>query len=435
MLKTVLELKQQRVSVWEKAKALNATAIREKRDLSPEEQKEFDRLLGELDRLSGEIHGEYRKLDLEQHEKLINAPGVPLAGKPSPGGSRAAGIVEPGEIRVLTPERRMAEHGAFSNDPEERNLDFGKFLRGVVTGRWSGAEDERRAMAVGTLAGGGALVPEMLSLSVIDLARNKARLFEAGALTVPMEGGNLSIARVAGDPTAGWKAENAAATPSNMTMERIKFETRTLVAIVKASVELFEDAPNVGRVVSGALAEGLTLELDRVGLRGNGMQSEPLGIRNQSGVTVTDLGTNGLALVDFDKFIDGVQVIEEANGEAGAVIYAPRTSASLAKLKDQQNQPLMAPDVFKNLKKFVTNQVPINLTHGSAGNASEAYIGGFENVMFGLMTRLVLEVSREAADSDSSAFRNLQVWIRAYLRADVGLVHPNQLVVLDGIIP
>jgi hypothetical protein len=45
-----------------------------------------------------------------------------------------------------------------------------------------------------------------------------------------------------------------------------------------------------------------------------------------------------------------------------------------------------------------------------------------------------MEISRTAADSTGSAFTNAQVWIRAYLRADVQLAHPRAFNVLSGIL-
>jgi hypothetical protein len=46
------------------------------------------------------------------------------------------------------------------------------------------------------LAPGGHLVPTALSSRVIDLARNQARVFQAGAITVPMGAQTLKLAKV-----------------------------------------------------------------------------------------------------------------------------------------------------------------------------------------------------------------------------------------------
>src|SRR5215216_6405701 len=62
---------------------------------------------------------------------------------------------------------------------------FSRYLKGLATGDWSGAEHER-AMSEGTLTAGGHLVPTPLSARVIDLARAQTRVLQAGGQTVPM---------------------------------------------------------------------------------------------------------------------------------------------------------------------------------------------------------------------------------------------------------
>jgi hypothetical protein len=56
--------------------------------------------------------------------------------------------------------------------PDEEPLSFDRYLRGLATGNWDGAEHER-ALSEGTLTAGGHLVPTPLSARVIDLARNQ----------------------------------------------------------------------------------------------------------------------------------------------------------------------------------------------------------------------------------------------------------------------
>ena len=50
-----------------------------------------------------------------------------------------------------------------------------------------------------------------------------------------------------------------------------------------------------------------------------------------------------------------------------------------------------------------------------------------------MRTEVVLEASRVAGDADGSAFRNLQVWIRAYARMDCVVTRSSYFEVLTGI--
>ncbi len=335
-----------------------------------------------------------------------------------------------GDTRSLRSDQKLAD---LPGNRNSEGLRFGAFVKGMATGDWTGAKDEQRAMAEGTIAGGGAMVPSPLAADIIDLARNKSVVMQAGARTIPMESSTLNIARITQDGVGQWLAEAAGSTSTDMVFDRVLLTARTLVAVARVSIELVEDA-NVDAVISSAFAKALAIQLDYAGLRGAGTGATPLGIRNQTGVTVTNLATNGKTLIDYSDFVTGVQAIRSANFEPNATIYSPRTAGELGNLQNTLHDALEAPDDFKNLQKYVTNQVPNNLTLGTGTTCSEAYIGDFSQAIFGARTELTLEVSREAADSVSSAFLNRQVFIRGYLRGDWALQHPLAFAVLNGIL-
>lgn len=155
------------------------------------------------------------------------------------------------EIRVLRNNENL-ETTVRHNLPDgikARELSLGRLLRGIVLGDWKGSEAERRTLAIGDSTLGGYLVPSPISARVIDLARNQARVLQAGALTVPLEANTLTLARVTGDPTASWKAENAPGTFSDMAFGKIELVAKSLLALIKTSVEIFEDAANLSQVV------------------------------------------------------------------------------------------------------------------------------------------------------------------------------------------
>lgn len=429
------ELRAQLQRYLEGLEEIETRAERFGRDLTRSEQEQV-RLLRERVKAAKDAL-EYRKaLGIPD-----NAPGVrSVALLQRPGDFPGAGVgaagtpAVGGELRALRPDERLSD--VVSRDlpdgirPEE--LSLGRMLRGLVTGDWKGAEAERRALGSTPDTLGGYLVPSTLSARIIDLARNQARVIQAGAQTLPMETAQVTLARVEGDPTAYWRGEHAAITESDMAFGAINLKARTLAAMVRVSVELLEDALNLSQVVENALSQALALELDRAALFGSGTGDEPLGLRNWTGVNVVDLGANGAAPT-FADFSKAVQKIWERNGpDAGlAVIMAPRTAGDLDRLTDSTGQPLRPPASFEALRKLVTNQVPVNLTKGTATNASVAFVGAFSELLIGARTNLTIEASRQAGD----AFGKLQVLVRAYLRADVAVMRPEWFTVVDGIIP
>lgn len=413
--KRIVELRQESHEELEKAKAIHGKSVTEKRALTGDEQRQYDDIMKKVDSMNEEAR------NLEKEEAEAAKEEMRLAGR--------NGVAD--DTTVLRKEQRMAD--LVKPTHEERQLSIGKFVKGIVTGDWTNAASEQRAMSEGVLTGGGYMVPEILSANIIDKARNQARVIQAGAGIVPMTSNKLTIAKVTGDPTASWKAENAHGTFSDMTFDAINFEARTLMALVKVSVELLEDAQNIDTVIYNALSQALALEVDRVALYGSGVGVEPLGLKNAAGIQTISMGANGAVLTGYDKFSEAVQAIREQNGEPNSVIYAPRTAGQIDRLKDSTGQPLTPLESFKALGKFSTKQVPTNLTQGTNTLASDAFVGDFSQLLIGMRKQFSLEVSRQAADGPDSAFTQHQVWIKAVLRADVQVARPEHFDVIKGI--
>src|SRR5262249_26893225 len=156
----------------------------------------------------------------------------------------------------------------------------------------------------------------------------------------------------------GWYAENAAITGSDMTFERVMFTSRTLAALCKMSIELFEDGQGIDQVVSRSLAAALALELDRAALFGDGTGAMPTGVYNYA--NVQSLAAGG-PLSSYAKIITALQKIHEANGAANAMIHSPRTWGVLEALADTTGNPLRPPASVEQLQRLVSKQVPINV--------------------------------------------------------------------------
>jgi HK97 family phage major capsid protein len=419
------ELRTKRDSYANTMRNIIARAESDKRGLTADEQRDFDGLKVKLEGVNQTLDrasqlGEMRA-DIER--PIVSGPIIAPDGNGMMYVQRSG---NPGEVRAYRPNEATAE--ARYNGP-----GLGAYVRGVITGRWSGAE-ELRALAEGSTPGS-YLVPTPLAGYHIDLVRNAAQIIRAGALTIPLESQTLKIARQTGDVTSAWKAENAAISFSDANFDVVTFTAQMLVAGTKLSIEVVEDAPNIDAVVSQSIVKSLGLALDYAGLYGSGSANQPKGVRNQTNVIVTDLGTDGYTLVDFSKFSTGIATLmgNNFNGPFG-VLYSARTAGRLDNLRDSLGQPMRQPDLVGAARKFVTNQIPDNLTHGGSSAASDAFIGQWDQCMVGLRTGMVMEISRVAADSTGSAFSNTQVWVRAYLRADLQLAHPKAFNVLTGIL-
>ncbi len=411
-------------------KAIREAAEKENRTLTAAERREFDTLEEEVGDLKQRLDDATR---LNSVDALSQRTDI---GSRIIDGAGSHGLEDRDRRWLLRPEERMIDF-VRSDLPDgilPSELNLGRAFRGLVLKDWKGAEAERRAMGEGTGALGGVLLPTTLSGTIIDLARNKARCVQAGALTLPMETPEVTIAKVVTEPTPYWVAENEEITESDATFTPIKLVAVAVACLCRVSLQLIEDVQSFTGTLEEMIASALALEVDRVGLLGSGV-GEPRGIWNTDGVGSVSMGTNGAAFTNYDPFLDAIEDIETSNGEATAVIYAPRTKRALAGLKTgitSDNTPLKPPDDFLALKRLVTNQVPIDQTQGSATNASSAFMGGFKNLLFGMRTQLQLDVSKAG---DEKTFEKMQVLVRGYLRVDVAVLRPAHLNVITGIIP
>jgi HK97 family phage major capsid protein len=307
--------------------------------------------------------------------------------------------------------------GQYPNELEGLNL--GLLVRGVVTGEWGGAELERKAtLSTNLSSAGGFLVPEPLSNRVIDLARNRSYVVQAGAGTVPMTSSTLDIAKLLSDPTVSWYAENGTIAETDVTFGRASFKANKMACVVRMSNELLEDAANVQTIVENAIASAIALELDRTAIVGTGA-GQPLGVVNGTNInTVTSVGT----LADYDDFIDAVFAIRGYNFEPNAAMYSPTTGKKLAKMVTglaSDLTKLVPPADFSNLQKYVTPQV----------GDTVAIVGQWDQYLIGLRSQIRIEISRQA----DTAFMKDQVLIRATYRGDGMPLNPRAFAVLSGI--
>jgi HK97 family phage major capsid protein len=320
-------------------------------------------------------------------------------------------------------------------------LSFGRWLRAVARGNWRGAEAEHevvRAMSEGVDVQGGYAVPGALFGQVIDLARGQSVLLRAGARTVPMDTQELTVARVDGDLAATWKIELAEAPETGLTLGARVLTAKHLYALVPVSLELIEDAPNVGTALEQAFSAGLALELDRAGLVGDGAGATPTGIYFDPDLPAAQhilLGAgNGGKLSDagyYDVFSDAIEIVAQRNGVADVAILSPREAGTLDRAKDGNGVPLQPPPSWEALRlKLASTQIPNDLVFGSATDGSIAFVGDFTTVWLGLRQGLVIESTREGLDN----YKKGSVLFRARLRADWTIVRGGHIAVVEGII-
>lgn len=331
--------------------------------------------------------------------------------------------------------RIFAKTGADRFSDRASDGEIGAAIHNMLRG------DIQNAQIGSTDSAGGYLMNPAMSGLVLDMARAASVCSKAGAITIPMNTSELTIAKVDSDATAYWRGETVAVTGSSMAFGRITLRAKTLAAIVPVSIEMLEDAANAPQIIEAALAAVLGQKLDAAGLYGTGAGAEPQGLKYASGTnSVTSVGTPTAGAATYAKVFTALKNILDANypGSTGELswIQNPRDMTNWASLADTTYQPLMAPPMVAAMKQYATTALP--KTEGGGGAESSAIIGHFPSLAFGMRTSGVqIQILDSGTVNDGTddwnAATQLMKFIRVYLRADVALLRPSWFSVLSGI--
>jgi HK97 family phage major capsid protein len=387
---------------------LNAATAANRDTLLASEQRSYDSAIRERDAILG-----LQRAVEQRTEQRAYVPPTQVTGTPP-----ATPAIGP----VLTREQRtttfLEQRGGlqYGGEPGAAAMRFGSVVRAWALGDRRGLSDlERRVLSEGTDSAGGYTVPEILAGQFIDRVRNAMVTMKAGAQTVPMASDTVHIARLAQPgltPPLAWKLENDPITASDLVLERVTFTARTLPLLLKLSIELSEDSVNIDAIIERELSAAMALELDRVALLGSGVAPQPQGIKGAPGVNTGVLGTPA----NYDYLVDAAGTLWGKNFEPNAEILGTTLAILTAKFKTTVGESLARPPALSGVTPYRTNQV-----------STDCFVGDFTQLLIGMRTSFRLESSREAAGS----FESLQIGIRAYLRADIQLAHPDAFVVLS----
>ena len=432
-VQNIAQMKQERAALIQKMAELNNAVEKEKRDLTIDEKERWEGMEREVRRLEGQITRD----ELQAGRENELAQTAWRAGHNGRVGSRYDGTAPEDERResaqyetasaILRPDQSvrsyMEQHGLIKQ-PQFEGLTFGAFLRSMVTGARN--DVERRALGESSDSAGGYSVPDGVSSRVIDKMRAVAVTIQAGAQTVPLNTDRTTVVRIATDPAAAWRVENASVAVADPTFEGVIFQPKSLAVIVKVSRELLEDSLNIEQALEASFTGAMAGELDRVALVGSGVSPEPQGIYGTTNVgAVSSAGT----AVDWDKYIDGLSALWTANENVcSAIVLHPRTLTTLSKMKTGltgDKTPLQKPSVLQDIPIMATTSIPINL--GGGGAESLVIMGNFSRLLIGVRSSLRVEILRELYAG------NHQYGFIAHLRADIAVEHPESFAVLSGV--
>lgn len=282
---------------------------------------------------------------------------------------------------------------------------------------------EQRAVSTAPDTAGGYLVQTSLDgAQYIDRLRAALAVRRLGARVLSGLVGNLDLPRLIDSAATGWVNENQALTLSNPNFGKVSMGPRHCGGLTELSRQVLQQTSmDVENLVRSDLAQMLAAAVDKAAIIGSGAGAEPLGILNTPGIGSVPIGANGGPL-SADTARDLIGLVDAADAGAGSLSFLTNTKvkAQALKLKDGEGRYLGLSTVFGESPVAFTNNVPSNLTKGTAaGTCSPLLYGNWSDLILGYWSELDILVN----PFESTAYAKGNVQIRAMLTMDIAVRH------------
>lgn len=310
----------------------------------------------------------------------------------------------------------------------------------------------RRTLTTLSGAGGDNLVTTPLSTEFIEFLRAESAFMRGGPVMVDMPFGSLTIPGGNAGASGTYHAENADLGYTQATTRQVDMSAKHIGAVTAIGNYLIETSPLAVPAIFGEdLANGIRQGIDSAGLRGDGSGENPTGILSL---------TNAAHVADIAAFADdGEPTYAEIDSVAKGMLtlldasliprrrrvwqMASRVFRYLQFLRDGNGNYIFpglqssAPTWYDGYPVIVSELIPSNL--GTGTNESELYLVDYGHVLMGMTRTLRLKSSTEASYKNSggtlvSAFSKDETVIRAMASHDFGMRHTKAAVIKEAVL-
>lgn len=295
----------------------------------------------------------------------------------------------------------LADHGDLRKAPFELECTqaiekkFGKENGSRAFSVPHEVQNQKRDLNVTTAGEGGNFVAtNLLASSFIELLQNNMMVRQMGATILDGLVGNIAIPRKTAGATAAWVAENVAVAETEQTIDQVTMSPETAGTYTDISRRLLmQSSVGVENFVRNDLALALAILIDYAAINGAGASNVPEGILNVTGIGDEAGGTNGL-IPTWANIVNIESAVAIDNAAIGNLGYLINTATvGILKQTDRGTDTGKYMIDGKNQNGFlelngykcgVSNQVPSNLTKGSASAICSAIIfGNWSDLLIG----------------------------------------------------
>ena len=357
------EIRAKRATLVNEGRGLLDRAEHEKRDLSQEEQNQWDRIMAEVDRLAGDIDRQERQRAAD--DSLGRSSGPRAGGatwNPQDDEDDDADGDEPLAVRqaVAVAERASRERAARPEIAKIlRTKRNGKFVRAwtdyLRSGGAVGRQELRDLQADLDVSGGYLRPDQQFVANLIKFVDDFVYIRQLATVMTVMSADSLGIPVYDTDiADADWTNELATGTDDTaMAFGRRELRPHPLAKRVKLSRKLLrQSAIDVEAFVRSRLGYKFGVTQEKAFLNGTGAQ-QPLGVftASASGIsTARDVSTgNTTTAIQADNLIEVKYSIKAQYWPRARWIFHRDALKQIRKLKDGDGQYLWTPGVGQSL--------------------------------------------------------------------------------------
>lgn len=406
-------LNQSRTAKAEAMKVLLENVGNEERSMTDEESKLYDDLEKEYDDITRQIE----KLEKQQQrEKELDE----LKTQPLFAGNN-----------TKTEEKR-----------EDEKVDVQRYsllraIQAAATGDWSKAKyEQEQSIKIADELGReakGFFIPPTVQRAVLTTANSAALVgtehrddmfiesLQADSIIVGMGAqllqglvGNVDIPKALGGIDMNWIGEDADAPETSANFGTVSLTPRTIAGAVAISRKLLkQSSPSIERLIEADIRKGVALGIDTAVIAGTGIDNQPLGIMNTTGVNTQAIADTTNYVPTFAEVVGFETALADDNALRGSLSYL--TTPKINGLT--KTQPIDAGSgIFLNQDNKM-NGYPVK--GSSLVPQNKTIFGNFEDVIIGMwgVMDLVVDTATKASSGG--------LVLRVFQDIDVAVRHPE----------
>lgn len=390
------ELRQKRAGLIAQARAILDKAGAEKRDLTAEEQKQWDA----LDNDAEKIKGQYERLERQEKAELElrASQGTIAGGRTQPTDDPNGATTQPGQQEITKEQTREAfrswlVRGMAGLTPEHR---------AIMANRQSALPAEARAQSVAIDTAGGYLVQDDMVKSIETAQAEFSGVRKTRATVMPTPSGNDIHMPTSNDTSNSGEllGENVAAgsqdiTVGSKTLRAYMFSSK----LVRVSLQFLQDVSVTG--IEGWLAARLGERIGRATgayyITGTG-NNQPEGLAQSTTLGVTAAAS---AAVTYDELVDLEHSVDIAYRRQSEFLVSDGLLKAIKKLKDGEGRPLWVPGVaVKEPDTILGYRYAVDTNMPTPASAAKTiYFGDFSKfILRDVSTQQILRLTERYAE-------------------------------------